>query len=116
MGNFDVDLWDDGYSGTDPTDFLWELYSADAAEPDYGWNIGRWIDDDFNDLLAQAYTLDETVRKDVFCQMAAILDEQVPSVLMFSVINAEAHSTRLEGLQSTTFDMVTWNAEDWSVK
>jgi len=116
LGNFDVDLWDDGYSGTDPTDFLWELYSDDAAEPDYGWNIGRWINDDFNALLDQAYTLDEAVRKDLFCQMAAILDEQVPSILMFSVINAEAHSTRLEGLQSTTFDMVTWNAEDWSVK
>jgi len=115
-GSFDVDLWDDGYSGTDPTDFLWELYSDDAAEPDYGWNIGRWIDDDFNALLDQAYTLDEVVRKDVFCQMAAILDEQVPSILMFSVINAEAHSTRVEGIQSTTFDMVTWNVEDWNVK
>lgn len=115
-GDFDVDLWDDGYSGTDPTDFLWELYSADAAEPDFGWNISRWIDDSFNILLDQAYTLDEAVRKDVFCQMAAILDEQVPSILMFSVINAEAHSLRLEGIQSTTFDMVTWNAEDWSVR
>lgn len=116
VGNFDVDLWDDGYSGTDPTDFIWELYSDDAAEPDYGWNIGRWIDDDFNALLDQAYTLDEAARKDLFCQMATILDEQVPSILMFSVINAEAHSTRLVGIQSTTFDMVTWNAEDWSVK
>ena len=116
LGNFDVDLWDDGYSGTDPTDFLWELYSDEAAEPDYGWNIGRWINDDFNALLDQAYTLDEAVRKDLFCQMATILDEQVPSVLMFSVINADAHSTRVEGIQSTTFDMVTWNVEDWSVK
>jgi len=115
-GNFDVDLWDDGYSGTDPTDFLWELYSAAAAEPDYGWNISRWINDDWNALLDQAYTLDEAVRKDVFCQMAAILDDEVPSILLFSVINADAHSTRLEGIQSTTFDMVTWNAEEWSMK
>ena len=68
------------------------------------------------DLIDIGATLDEAVRKDLFCRMAAILDEQVPSILMFSVINAEAHSTRLAGIQSTTFDMVTWNAEDWIVK
>lgn len=115
-GNFDINLWDDGYFGNDPTDFLWELYYSGAAVPDMGWNVGRWINEDFDALLDQTYTLDETARKDLFCQMATILDEEVPVILLFSAINADTHSTRLVGVQSTINDLVTWNAADWTLK
>lgn len=115
-GNFDIDLYDDGYGGVDPTDFIWSYYSADAATPDYGWNVGRWMNEDFNSLLNEAYTLDEAHRKEVFCQMAKILDQEVPMLLMFSTINAEAYSARLEGVQSTVNDLVTWNVADWKIK
>ena len=115
-GNFDMDLWDDGYSGTDPTDFLWELYHTDAAEPGMGWNIVRWKNEQFDTLLNEAYTLDETKRKDVFCQMAKIMDAEVPNILLFSTLNADAHSVRLEGVLSNINDLVTWNVADWKVK
>ncbi len=115
-GNFDINLWDDGYFGTNPTDFLWELYYSEAAVPDMGWNVGRWINPDFDALLEQSFTLDEATRKDLFCQMATILDEEVPDILLFSAINAEAHSARLQGVQSTINDLVTWNAADWTLK
>lgn len=115
-GNFDINLWDDGFFGNNPTDFLWELYHSASAEPDMGWNVGRWINPEFDTLLEQSYTLDETVRKDLFCQMATILDEEVPVILLFSAVNAEAHSARLQGVQSTINDLVTWNAADWTLK
>ena len=35
---------------------------------------------------------------------------------MFSTINADAYSTRLEGVQSTINDLVTWNAADWTIR
>jgi peptide/nickel transport system substrate-binding protein len=41
-GNYDIDLWDDGYAGVDPTDYLWELYSEEAIEPGGGYNVMRW--------------------------------------------------------------------------
>ena len=115
MGNFDIDLWDDGYSGVDPTDFIWELYSIDAAMPDYGWNVVRWQNEEFNNLLNSTYTLDETYRKETFCQMAQILDQEVPDILMFSTVNADAYSLRLQGVQSSTNDLVTWNIADWQI-
>jgi peptide/nickel transport system substrate-binding protein len=115
-GEFDVDLWDDGYSGIDPTDFLWELYYSEAATPGYGWNIVRWSNPDFDALLDEAYTLDEARRKELFCQMAEILNEEVPVILLFSTINADAHSTRLKGIQSNINDLVSWNAADWRVE
>jgi peptide/nickel transport system substrate-binding protein len=114
-GEFDLDMWDDGYAGVDPTDFLWQLYYSEAAQPDHGWNVVRWINPDFDALLDEAYTLDEGYRQDLFCQMAQILDEQVPNILLFSTVNADAHSTRIEGIQSTVNDVVTWNVADWKV-
>ncbi len=114
-GNFDIDLWDDGYAGTDPADFIAQYYSADSIEPDSGWNISRWNDPGFNDLLADSYTLDETRRQEDFCKMAQILDQQVPDILMFTTIDADAYSVRLDGVQSTANDVVTWNIADWKI-
>jgi peptide/nickel transport system substrate-binding protein len=114
-GNFDIDLWDDGYGGVDPTDFITELYGNESAIPDFGWNIARWQNDEFNNLLNEIYTLDESHRKETFCRMAQILDEQVPVILMFSAVNADAYSLRLQGVQSSTNDLVTWNVADWQI-
>jgi peptide/nickel transport system substrate-binding protein len=114
-GDFNIDLWDDGYAGSDPTDFLQQSYSTDAAVPDMGYNFGRWSNSEFDTLLYETYTLDETQRKANFCQMAEILDEELPQILMFSTINAEAYSTRMSGIQSNVNSVVTWNIADWTI-
>lgn len=114
-GNFDMDMWDDGYGGVDPTDFLWSYYYSEAATPDYGYNYGRWVNADFDSLLDGAYTLDEAARQDGFCQMATMLEEELPQTLLFTAINADAHSARLLGVRSSTNDLVTWNAADWTL-
>jgi peptide/nickel transport system substrate-binding protein len=115
-GNFDMDIWDDGYSGVDPTDFLWSYYSAAAAVPDAGYNYGRWSNEDFENLLSNVYTLDEEQRKKNFCEMGTILEAELPELMLFTAINADAHSTRLQNVQSTTNDLVTWNSADWTLK
>lgn len=115
-GDFNIDLWDDGYSGTDPTDFLQQSYSTDAAFPDQGYNFGRWSNPEFDALLYEAYTLDEAQRKTNFCQLAQILEEELPQILMFSTINADAHSTRLSSIQSNINSVVTWNIAEWTIK
>lgn len=114
-GNFDLDLWDDGYPGIDPTDYLRYQYHSDSAQPDNGWNVMRWKNPEFDALLEQAYTLDEATRKDLFCRMADILADELPVIPLFSIVNADAHSSRLEGIQSSTNDLVTWNAADWKL-
>ncbi len=115
-GNFDMDIWDDGYYSNDPTDFLWSYYATDAATPDYGYNYMRWMNEDFDNLLWEAYTLDEATRTDAFCQMAQIFEDELPQILLFTTVTADAHSTRLDGVQSSTNDLVTWNAADWELK
>jgi peptide/nickel transport system substrate-binding protein len=115
-GNFDMDIWDDGYSGIDPTNFLTSYYAAASAVPDAGYNFGRWSNPEFENLLQSVYTLDEQTRKDDFCKMASVLEKDLPELLLFTAINADAHSSRLQNVQSSTNDVVTWNSADWTLK
>ena len=115
-GDYDIDMWDDGYPGIDPTDNqLWYFYHTDAGEPDFGWNVGRWSSEDFDAWLDEAYTLDEEYRKEVFCELAQILEDELPEILLFSAFDASAHSTRLQGVEATVNDTHTWNVADWTI-
>jgi peptide/nickel transport system substrate-binding protein len=115
-GNFDIDLWDDGYAGVDPTDYIWETYSIDAATPDAGWNFVRWNNSDADALIYETYTLDEQTRKDTFCAIGDLINTEVPVIHLFTVPNADAYSARVEGAQSSVNDLITWNIADWKLK
>jgi peptide/nickel transport system substrate-binding protein len=114
-GDFDLNMWDDGYPGVDPTDHIWYFYSSAAAEPDYGWNIGRWMNEDADYMIDMTYVLDEDYRQEMFCELAMLLDEEVPEILLFTAFDAGAYSTRLQGVQATVNDSHTWNVADWQV-
>jgi peptide/nickel transport system substrate-binding protein len=115
QGDFDLNMWDDGYPGVDPTDHIWYYYYSEAAEPDWGWNVGRWINEDADALIDETYYLDEEYRQEMFCELAAVLDEELPQILLWSAVDAVAHSARLQGVQATVNDMATWNVADWKV-
>ncbi len=114
-GNFDMDIWDDGYSGNDPTDFLWVYYHSAAAVPDAGQNYGRYVNTTVDELIDSSYTLDEQARQDAFCQLATILDQDIPQLLLFTTVDANAHSSRLQGVVSNANEIVTWNVENWTL-
>lgn len=114
-GKFDVNLWDDGYPGTDPTEYLWWYYHSDAAIPDWGWNIERWLNEDFDALSDETWTVDEEYRKELFCQMAELMDEEVPTIPLFDGADITIYNNRIQGIQSTVNAMVTWNVADWKV-
>jgi len=115
-GNFDIDLWDDGYAGVDPTDYIWETYSIAATTPDAGWNIMRWNNSAADALIGETYTLDEQTRKDTFCAIGDFINAELPIIHLFTVPNADAYSARIEGVQSSVNDLVTWNIADWKLK
>ncbi len=116
-GRFDLNMWDDGYPGLDPTDnAMWYYYHSDAADPESGgWNIGRWSNEDFDVLYDELFYLDEEYRKEVFCDMATILDEEVPQVLLFSTLEVHGVSKRLQNTLPSANDPFTWNVADWTL-
>jgi peptide/nickel transport system substrate-binding protein len=114
-GNFEIDLYDDGYAGVDPTAFIRQYYHSESAVPDYGWNIGRYINPEIDALIENLYTLDESQRATTFCEIAKILDNDLPQILLFTTLNADAYSTRLSGVESNINVIVTWNVADWTL-
>ncbi len=116
-GNFDMDMWDDGYPGIDPTDNqLWYYYHTDASDPESGgWNVMRWQNEDFDALYDELFTLDEEYREEVFCQIATLLDEEVPQILLFSTLEMHGLSGHLNGVLPSVNDTVTWNIADWTL-
>ena len=115
-GNFDIDIWDDGYAGVDPTDYVWETYSKAAMTPGNGWNFFRWDNPAVDELINETYTLDEQTRKETFCAIGDFINEDVPIIHLFTVPNADAYSARIDGPQSSVNDLITWNIADWKLK
>ncbi len=116
-GNFDMNMWDDGYPGTDPSDYLWLYYSSSAvptAELE-GWNIGYWMNEEFDALLDETYGLDEEYRTDLFCQMDEIMQEEVPTIPLFDYAEITIYNNRIGGIRSTVNAMVNWNIADWRI-
>jgi peptide/nickel transport system substrate-binding protein len=113
-GNFEFDMWDDGYPGVDPTDFVWWFYYSGAMPEDGGYNVGRWVNEDFDFWMDEAYTLDEEYRKEVFCELADILEEELPWILLYTTLEAHGVNTRVDGVQPSVNDPLTWNVADWT--
>ncbi len=115
IGDFDLNMWDEGYAGVDPTPMLESYYSSAGAVPGKGRNVGRWISPEFDALLVKAQTPDETTRKEVYCQMAKLLDQELPMIPLWSILDAASVSSRMEGIQATINDVITWNVADWKI-
>jgi ABC-type transport system substrate-binding protein len=59
--------------------------------------------------------MDEEYRHEVFCEMAFILEDELPQILLWSSVEATGFSSRIVGGQSSTNDLFTWNIADWTL-
>lgn len=110
-GEFELDMWDDGYPGTDPSDQIWTFYYSESD-----WNYGDWYNEDMDAWIDEFYSLDEDYRLEVGCEMAAILEDELPQMLLFSTLEQHGVSERLQGVLPSANDPVTWNIADWTLK
>jgi peptide/nickel transport system substrate-binding protein len=114
-GNFELDMWDDGYPGLDPTDnLIWTFYLSDNLDAE-GYNVGRWANEDLDAWLDELYTLDEEYRQEVFCEIATILEDELPQILLWSSLEMHGVSGRLNNVQPSVNDPLTWNVADWTL-
>lgn len=110
-GLYELDMWDDGYPGIDPSDQIWTFYYSESD-----WNYGQWANEDMDAWIDEFYSLDEEYRKEVACEMAAILEDELPQILLFSTLEQHGLSERLQGVLPSVNDPVTWNAADWTLE
>ncbi|MCD6424943.1 MAG: peptide ABC transporter substrate-binding protein [Anaerolineales bacterium] len=114
-GNFDINMWDNGYGGVDPTSYLWDYYYYAS---DSEWNLANWTGEEAETVAAlvdELYSTDEEYRMEVFCDIAWILEEELPAIELFSTLEMFGLSDRMQGVKPTAFDILTWNVADWTV-
>jgi peptide/nickel transport system substrate-binding protein len=120
MGQFQVDLWDDGYPGSDPTDYLIWRYASwsvpDKTNNGQGGNIMRFADPEVDRLLSQALTqIDPRERRNTFCQIGRLLAERRPVLYLVYFTETHAVSSKMQNLVVNPNDALTWDALNWRV-
>jgi ABC-type transport system substrate-binding protein len=117
-GNFDLDLWDDGYYGVDPT-----LYMADYFDPRSiptrdnpiaGLNVGRYRNPTLSGIFDALRTpLPTNRRRTLLCELATILDQDLPHIPLLALPDRYSVNINLQGVSPHIYDTITWNAAEW---
>jgi ABC-type transport system substrate-binding protein len=119
-GQFEVDIWDDGYPGIDPTDYLiWRYASWAAPSPrnnNQGGNMMRFSDSEVDRLLQQALAqVDPRERRTTLCQIGRILADKRPMLYLVYFTETHALSPRVQNALANPNDTLTWDAFNWRI-
>ena len=117
-GNFDMDLWDDGYFGIDPTLYMTDLFDPRSIptrnNPVAGLNVSRYRNPDLIDLFDALHTpLPNNRRRALLCELAITLNQDLPHIPLLAFPDAYGININLQGVSPHIYDTVTWNAADW---
>ena len=117
-GDFDLDLWDDGYYGVDPTIYLTDYYDPRAIptrdNPVAGLNVSRYQNPALIKLFDALHTpLPNNRRRALLCEIAIILHEDLPQLPLLALPDLYAINPDLQNVSPHIYDTVTWNAGDW---
>ena len=117
-GNFDLDLWDDGYYGVDPTIYLTNYFDPRSIpsrnNPIAGLNVSRYRNPDLIKIFDALHTpLPNNRRRALICELAVIFYEDVPQIPVLALPDLYAINSRLQGVIPHIYDTITWNAAEW---
>jgi peptide/nickel transport system substrate-binding protein len=117
-GRFDLDLWDDGYFGIDPTDYMADYYDPRSIptvnDPVAGFNVMRYRNPDLADLFDELRTLLPPERRArLLCSLARQLERDLPMIPLLALPDLYAINLQLQSVVPHIYDTITWNAGDW---
>ncbi len=119
-GNFNLNLWDDGYFGVDPTGYLRDIYDPRAIPTRYdplaGLNVMRYRNLDLTTLFDDLYTpKPDAARQKLLCRLAETLHTDLPTIPLLAFPDYYLVNRRLQGVSPHIYDTITWNAADWNL-
>ena len=117
-GDFHLNLWDDGYFGIDPSDYLYNRYDPRAIptrnDPLAGFNVVRYLNRDLVDIFdALQSPISDDARQDYLCQLAQHLAADIPDIPLLTLPDYYALHRQLQGVSGHIHDIITWNVGDW---
>lgn len=119
-GNFDLDLWDDGYYGVDPTIYMTDYFDPRAIptrdNPIAGMNVSRYRNPNLIKVFDALHTpLPNNRRRALLCELAIALHQDLPQIPLLALPDMYAVNVNLQGIAPHIYDTVTWNAADWQL-
>jgi peptide/nickel transport system substrate-binding protein len=119
-GDFDVLVYDTG-AGINPQLHVFDLlHSSNVPREENegaGGNYARWSNpraDELLELGGRSPDLDE--RRDAYCEVAELLNEEVPQIFLYQFAGGNAYATRLQGFRTSTWAGLAWNIDEWSLE
>jgi peptide/nickel transport system substrate-binding protein len=113
----DVQMYTTGNSNPDPAIYMKTFTCSEISQPELGWggyNFSRFCDPAFDVLWdAASQELDSAKRSALFIQMNDLLADQFVIVPLVHRADAFGMSDRLQGVNPTPWDRLTWNIAEW---
>jgi len=113
--DYDLYIGGGGVYGAEPS-ISSKYYLSNNFTP-AGANNVRYANPEIDELYAQGRAVsDEAERKAIYTQIATILNEDLPSIFLWSPNTNFAVNNRLVGFKAPAYvNNRLWNAEEWSV-
>ena len=119
-GDFDILVYDTG-TGINPQLHAYDLlHSSNVPREENegaGGNYARWSNpraDELLELAGRSPDLDE--RRAAYCEVAELVDEDVPQLFLYQFAGGHAYATRLQGFEMSTWSGLMWNVSEWSIQ
>ena len=114
----DIEMYTNGFSGTDPESYMGNWVCGEISGPDNNWlgnNIPRWCNMEYEALVEQmAQTAAIEDRASLAMQMNDML---VASGIMIPLVHrgdVSAMANSLDGVRMNAWDSELWNIADWT--
>jgi ABC-type transport system substrate-binding protein len=119
-GNFDLNLWDNGYYGVDPTTYLTDLYDPRSIptrdNPIAGLNVSRYRNPDLAEIFDALHTpIPNNRRRALLCEVALTLFQDKPIIPLLAFPDLYGVHIDVQRVAPHIYDTVTWNAGDWQL-
>jgi peptide/nickel transport system substrate-binding protein len=117
----DLLMYTNGPTSPYPLDYMATFKSDDPdndlAQKANNWsgrNFHRWVNEEFNQLYQQATTeLDPNRQAELFIAMNDLVVNEVVRIPLVHRSGADAVSSRLKGIQPSTFEPTGYDIENW---
>jgi peptide/nickel transport system substrate-binding protein len=119
-GNIDMSMYASS-PAIDPHQTINQRYTTanipTAANGGAGQNYTRFSNAEVDRLVADAgATVDQARRAKDYADALKILNDNVPIIWMYDRQLLDAFRSNVSGHKGNTWDYITWNAEDWSIR
>lgn len=119
-GDFDILVYDTG-TGINPQLHVFDLLHSSRIPREEnegaGGNYARWSNATADALLEAAGTSpDLGERRAAYCEVAELVNEELPQIFLYQFAGGNAYATRLKGFRTSTWAGLVWNAAEWHLE